>query len=227
MARKGARFLWVPFVGFITWLLAVVVQAIWGVITERYVGSPIVNGIENFLKNIPSLIDWIISHPFEASAIWFFISLSIVLFLVYRETRDPNGLSAGKALFNSVEKADGVRVINDTGYNLFNCVIRLEKIDEVVLKDDLRWGYVQQEYVTEIREGQGASFRLQQISHIVQKVIGESPYSENIEAEFAFRCNNETTHKVLLLPIYVTFKLQEMTSEKNTFYVPMITRIET
>jgi len=119
------QIIWLPVLGLLLW----VVYVVWGEISSKYVGYPIVNTAEKILTSIfPIVGNWIFNHPDLFAFILMCLTVSIVTVLVFWETRDPKGISASK----DEKRIDGVSIHNNSGDDLINCLLYLSSLRKVL-----------------------------------------------------------------------------------------------
>mgnify|MGYP001240491988 CR=1 FL=1 len=212
------------------WFLGLAITTILTTALDKHFGSPVWGLIEDHGMNTLKLILYSIVHyPIETSVVILVLTIAAVVALAYWETRDPKGLSVGRAVFKESEKLDGARIINKTGFNLLNCTLHLESVDRKSFQQRVEFGYyLESNILEELPEGEGINFRLYTtLVNKIKKLLGDELYNKDIETLFVFRYKGRG-EEINSFWIYITFRMVRKINDKNeTYHVPHIVKIET
>ena len=161
------------------------------------------------------------NYPIEASAVWFFLIVLVIIAIVFWQTRHPKGIHA--SIENSLTKGQGFVLSNDTGNDLYECTVSIREVDsKPVMHKNLEWGTspdLRGEILT-IKQMGKSPVSLNRVYSSVQSIADQDQLAGKHELELFFR-GNKHNGEVVSMPIYVMVRM-EVEAEIRQLFVEKV-----
>jgi hypothetical protein len=238
------RYFWILIVVPVWEVFKNIIEWAWGEYASKLLGDKVVNVMQSMFDRIGDLVPkfglWISNHPGSTSAIWFFLVLSIVLIMIYRDTRDPHGINVDRTVLLVVSgtyRDSGFAIINNSGNDLQSCTLYVSsidnhKIDKKYRNDYLQWGersdntYSEDDISIEIPQTEQGYMYINQIKHWIHNTDKEKFYGLH-DVELIFHANTKVNESIPFMPIYCTVDVGQMEVNGFTDERLLLVKVET